>query len=90
MTDTAEPLEALLRRYRQDDGEPRAVPTVSLTDAIRLGDDPLHILPYLAGIGMSVASLDDLLLVNDDESEEEIRNFRVAEGVAVVVASDGA
>jgi hypothetical protein len=27
--------------------------------------------------------------INGDETEEEIRSFRVAEGVAVVVASDG-
>lgn len=89
MHDTTEPLAALLRRYCADNDEPRDVPKVSLADAIRRGDDPLHILPYLAGIGVPVASLDDLLAVNDDDTEEEIRSFRVAEGVAVTVASDG-
>ncbi len=34
-------------------------------------------------------SLDDLLLFNDDETEEELHCFRVAEGVAVSVASGG-
>jgi hypothetical protein len=29
------------------------------------------------------------MLVNGDDTEEEIHSFRVAEGVAVTVASDG-
>jgi hypothetical protein len=89
MTDQPETLEALLKRYSEDFDEPRDVPRVSLADAIRNGDDPLHLLSYMAGLGMPVASLDDLLAINADETEEEIRSFRVAEGVAVTVASDG-
>ena len=88
MTTTIETLAALLRRYCDDQDEPRDVPRVSLADAVRQGDDPLHILPYFAGLGIAVRSLDDLLRINDDDAEEEIRSFRVAEGVAVTVASD--
>ena len=68
---------------------PREAPRVSLAEALRGGDDPLHILPYLAGLGLTVGSLDDLLRINDDPTEEEIHAFRVEEGVAVTVASDG-
>lgn len=87
--DPTETLDTLLRRYSAEHDEPRDVPRVSLTDALRSGDDPLHILPYLAGLGFAVRTLDDLLLVNDDDTEEEVHSFRVAEGVAVTLASDG-
>ena len=89
MPDTTETLAALLRRYCDQNDEPRDVPRVRLADAVRRGDDPLHIIPYLAGLGLTVRCLDDLLLVNADETEEEVHSFRVAEGVAVTVASDG-
>ena len=89
MSTTHEPLAALLRRYCDDRDEPRDVPRVSLAEALRDGDDPLHILPYLAGLGLAVGSLDDLLQINDDATEEEVHAFRVEEGVAVTVASDG-
>ena len=46
-------------------------------------------LPYLAYVGLSVRSLDDLLRINADATEEEIHCFRVAEGVTVTLASDG-
>jgi hypothetical protein len=58
-------------------------------EAVRAGDDPLHVIRYLAGLGLFVCSLDDLLRVNDDATEEEIGCFRVAEGVALTIASDG-
>ena len=89
MSDAPETLAALLRRHRADHDEPRDVPRVSLAEAVRAGDDPLHIIPYLAGLGLPVRSLDDLLRANDDATEEEIGCFRVAEGVAVTIASDG-
>ena len=89
MPDTTETLAALLRRYCDQNDEPGDVPRVSLADAVRRGDDPLHIIPYFAGLGVTVRCLDDLLLVNEDGTEEEIHSFRVAEGVAVTVASDG-
>jgi len=89
MSATHETLAALLRRYRDDDDEPQEVLRVSFAEATRSGDDPLHILPYLTGLGFAIHSLDDLLLVNDDETEDELHCFRVAEGVAVSLASDG-
>ena len=90
MTQQPETLDALLRRFGDDDGGTGEIPTVSLADAIHRGDDPLHLLPYLASLGMKVSTLDDLLAINDDATEEEVRTFRVAEGIAVTIASDGA
>ncbi len=88
--DTAqESLATVVGRYADPDGPPPDITRVSFALALREGDDPLHILPYLAGLGLAVTRLDDLLKVNDDETEEEVRSFRVAEGVAVTVASDG-
>ena len=89
MPDTEETLAALLRRYCDPHDEPRDVPRVKFADAVRQGDDPLHVLPYLSGLGLAVRSIDDLLQVNADQTEEELQCFRVAEGVAVTVASDG-
>ena len=89
MPENTETLAALLRRYCDQNDVPRDVPRVSLADAVRQGDDPLHIIPYFASLGLTVRCLDDLLLVNEDETEEEIHSFRVAEGAAVTVASDG-
>lgn len=90
MSDPPETLTALLQRYRDhDDAEPGDVQRISFAEAVRDGDDPLHILKYLSGLGLAINSLDDLLQINADEDEEEIHCFRVAEGVAVSVASDG-
>jgi hypothetical protein len=89
MNTATETLGALLQRYSGDNDEPRAVPRVCFDEAMQRGDDPLHILPYLAGLGIPVRSIDDLLRINDDDTEEEIHAFRVAEGVAVVMATDG-
>ena len=89
MAPTPEPLAALLRRYSDDPDAPPEVPRLSLAGALRDGDDPLHILSYLAGLGLTVQSLDDLLQINDAAAEEELHSFRVAEGVAVSLASDG-
>ena len=89
MSTAIEPLADLLRRYCAENDEPRDVPRVSLGAAIADGDDPLHILPYFNGLGLTVRSLDDLLLINDDDDEEDIRSFCVAEGIAVTLVSDG-
>jgi hypothetical protein len=90
MSEQPEPFAELLRRYRDgDDDEPGEVHRVSFAEAARSGDDPLHILKYLTGLGLAINSLDDLLQINADETEDEIHCFRVAEGVAVSVASDG-
>ena len=59
------------------------------TRRCKRGDDPLHILPYLSSLGIMVETLEDLLLINREVTEEEISAFRVAEGIAVVIASDG-
>ena len=82
-----EPLDSLLRRYSGVE-EPQPIPRIRFDEALRQFDDPLHILPYLAGVGITVTNLDDLLLINADEEEEEIYCFRVQEGVAAVMASD--
>lgn len=89
MTQPIETLAALLRRYCDQNDEPRDVPRIRFQDAVASGDDPLHLLPYFAGLGITVRTLDDLLSINDDETEEEIHSFRVVEGVAVTMASDG-
>jgi hypothetical protein len=65
------------------------VPRISFAEALRNGDDPLHVIPYFASLGLAVRSLEDLLQINEDETEEELHSFRVAEGVAVTLASDG-
>ena len=84
-----ETLASLIGRYADPDQPPADVPRVSLAKALRDGDDPLHILAYLAGLGLDVSCLDDLLKINADDAEEEVRGFRVAEGVAMTVSSDG-
>jgi hypothetical protein len=89
MTDPTETLAELLGRYRNEDEEVPDVPRVSLAEAVRQGDDQLHILRYFATLGLPVRTLEDLLAINEDETEEEVHCFRVAEGVAVTVASDG-
>jgi hypothetical protein len=89
MPDATETLAALLRRYSGDQDEALDVPRISLAEALRTGDDPLHILPYLAGLGLEIRKLDDLLLIDGDDTEEELHAFRVAEGVAISIASDG-
>ena len=44
---------------------------------------------YLSSLGVKIETLEDLLLINREATEEEISAFRVAEGIAVVIASDG-
>jgi len=89
MTETLEPLAALLRRHHYDE-EPMEVHRASLAEALRGGSDPLKVVEYLAGLGIAVRGLDDLLKINADATEEELHAFQVQEGVAVSVASDGA
>ncbi len=89
MNTATETLGELLQRYAGDNDERRDVPRIRFDETVKRGDDPLQILPYLAGLGIQVRSIDDLLRINDDDTEEEIRAFRVVEGIAVVMASDG-
>jgi hypothetical protein len=48
MNTAPETLGALLKRYAGENDEPRDVPRVRFDEAMQRGDDPLHILPYLA------------------------------------------
>lgn len=85
-----ESLDDVLRRYGDPDCPLPEVTRVGLAQAFARGDDPLHVLGYLRGLGIPVHGLDDLLRINADPEEDEVRSFRVTEGVAVVVASHGA
>jgi len=89
MIPSHETFAVLLRRYCNDPDNLPDVARVSLAEALHDGDDPLHILKYFRTLGLTVRCLDDLLRINDDDTEEELHSFRVAEGVAVSVASDG-
>lgn len=89
MDEPKEPFSTLTRRLYGD--HPAPVPeTISLRQALSQDDDPLHILPYLRSVGIIVTSLPDLLAINDDQTEEELHAYAVAEGIAVSVASDDA
>lgn len=68
------------------------VSIVSLSACLSSGNDPRCILAYLAGLGCTVTSLDDLLAaINDLNGEEELGAFPVRDGgVAVSIASHGA
>ena len=52
---THEPVAELLRHYSDDPNESPGVARISLAETLRLGDDPLHILPYLAGLGHAIS-----------------------------------
>lgn len=80
-----ETFEALVERHGGGGGR-----RVRLADALRPGGgDPLNVIAYLAGLGIPVRTLDDILAINGDPTEEELHAWRVTEGVAVSVASDG-
>ena len=83
-----EPLAALLARLGRP-ASPASIPRVSLSAALAAGDDSWRVLSYLSGCGHAIASLDDLLAVNDDPEEDEIGAHAVEEGVALSRASDG-
>lgn len=85
MTKKPESLDDLLCRF----GGPATVPRVSLTETLAAGGDSLDIIAYLAFLGCPVFTLDDLLRINGDQDEEEVRAFRVREGVAVAIVSQG-
>lgn len=86
----AEPLSRLLQRFGvAESPQGEDVVSVSLGLALATGSDPLRILDYLAGIGIVVSTLEDLLRVNDVADEEELSAHRVTEGIAISVASQG-
>lgn len=80
----------LVGRYTCDPDAPPPTEIVCLSDAMRAGDDPWRIVSYLSGLGIFVRELDDLLRINEDDTEEELHAWRCREGVAISVASDGA
>ncbi len=84
-----ETLAALIERHAGRHDLPRDVPQIAFSEALRRGDDPLHILPYFADIGVSITTLEGLFDAVNDPSEEEMEAFRVEEGVAVYLAVDG-
>lgn len=79
----------LIALYAEDPDDPPETVTVSLSAALATGDDPWQVLSYLDGLGIVVRCLDDLLAINEDDTEEELHAFRCAEGIAVSIASHG-
>lgn len=84
-----ETLDALVRRHAGGNELPRHVPHVRFADALARGDDPLHLLPYFADLGVQIVNLEDLHAACIDPGEEEIEAFRVEEGIAVYLLIDG-
>lgn len=84
-----ETLAVLLQRHADGNDLPRFVPQIRFADAMARGDDPLHVLPYFADVGVQVRSMEELLEACNDPAEEELNAFRVDEGIAVHLAIDG-
>lgn len=77
----------LRRRYQVLRGSPAR--TVALSSALKLGDDPFHILSYINALGIKAETLQQLQVgINGLRDEEELFAFRCQEGVAVSVASE--
>ena len=88
---SAPPLAELIRRWVPPDeaGDLNRL-EVSFRRAVEDGDDPMHILSYLAGLGCRVGSLNQLQdAIVGLVDEEELSCFLVREGLAVTHASDG-
>lgn len=85
-----QPFADLLALYTSDPETPPLAEIVSLPQALVAGDDPWRIISYLSGLGIFVRTLDDLLRINEDDSEEELHAWHCREGVAISVASDNA
>ncbi len=83
-----ETLEALLTRYSSIEKLPE-VQRIKFDEAVRTGEDPLSIVKYFKTLGIAVREPADLFLRNDAPDEEEINAFKIPEGVAVSVESDG-
>ena len=84
--------QELRRQYRPvddavlDEDPPLAI---SLTVALRSGHDPLAVLVYLQGFGLSVASLAELqAAIAALADEEELSAHPCQEGLAIVLAAD--
>jgi hypothetical protein len=84
MPDQPETFAALLRRYRDDDDdEPGEVHRISFAEAVRSGDDPLHILKYMKTLGIATDSISDLIKIGQDDSEDSVSVHVVSDGIAV-------
>ena len=81
--------DELVRQHAEGHDLPRHVPHVRLADALARGDDPLHLLPYFAELDRRIENLEDLLSACADPGEEEIEAFRVEQGIAVYLVTDG-
>lgn len=93
MTDPTPPrtLADLLALHTFEDEAPDPPAPVSLAEVLAgRAADPGGVVGYIRGLGIPVATLADVERINDDPGEEELRAHRVAEGVAVSVASEGA
>lgn len=82
-----ETLEALLARFSTIDRLPE-VQRVKFADAVRTGEDPLHVIKYLNSLGITVETPADLFCLNCDDNEEELVCFQIPEGVAATINSD--
>ncbi len=87
MDEETQTLEALLARYSEIEKLPD-VQRIKFDDAVRTGEDPLHVIRYLATLGIEVREPADLLRLNDDDNEEELVCFKIPEGVAATINSD--
>ena len=85
-TSSIEQLNAVIRRLGSG-GDP--VVHLAFADVTRGAADPLGIITYLAGLGIVVRKIEDLLLINQLDDEEELSAHLVAEGIAVATASQG-
>lgn len=82
--------DELVTAYNRDPDAPPVTEIISLTTALVAGDDPWRLISYLSGIGIFVKTLDDLLAVNGDATEEELHAWPCREGIALSIASEGA
>jgi hypothetical protein len=87
MDNDIQTLETLLARFSYIEKLPE-VQRVRFADAVRTGEDPLHIIKYLGTLGIEVKAPADLFRLNDDPNEEELVCFWIPEGVAATINSD--
>lgn len=80
----------LQKRYDPEEDDLRVPENCLLSGGGLPRSNAKLVLDYLAGLGLSVMTLDDLVeAICGLEDEEELSAFRCQEGVAVANASDG-